>query len=134
MRDPYKKSHWQTSGSSFYERHLLFDRHYDQHCEWMDAIGERVRILGGVSRILACDVHEESRLTSTPSGVESAHLQLARLVDSHEFFLEEARPMTKEASDRGDEGTSDLIVSQLIRGHEAQRWFVTRHLDSRGST
>lgn len=134
MRDLYKKSHWQTSGTSFYELHLLFDRHHDQHCEWMDAIGERVQILGGVSRILARDVQEESRLTRAPSGVESARQQLARLVDAHEFFLQEARPLAKEANDRGDEGTSDLIVSQLIRGHEAQSWFVTRHLDSRGTT
>src|SRR4030095_14226992 len=30
MRDLYKKAHWQTSGPSFYELHLLFDKHHDK--------------------------------------------------------------------------------------------------------
>jgi starvation-inducible DNA-binding protein len=27
LRDLYKKHHWQTAGSTFYQIHLLFDKH-----------------------------------------------------------------------------------------------------------
>ena len=86
-RDLYKKSHWQTSGTSFFELHLLFDRHYEEQEALMDAIGERIQTLGGVARALAHDVIEESRLARGPSGVETAVDQLRRLVDVHGIAL-----------------------------------------------
>ena len=128
IRDLYKKSHWQTSGPTFYELHLLFDKHYGEQEQWMDALAERVQTLGGVARALAHEVAEESRLARAPSGVESAVDQLRRLVDAHEFILLEARPLSREAASLGDEGTNDLIVSQVVRGNELQSWFVLRHL------
>ena len=131
-RDLYKKSHWQTSGASFYELHLLFDKHYEAQEMLMDAIAERIQTLGGVARALAHDVVEESRLARGPSGVETAVDQLRRLVDVHEFVLTEARPLAREAATRGDDGTNDLIVSQVIRGNETQSWFVLRHLAAQG--
>ncbi len=128
LRDLYKKSHWQTSGATFYELHLLFDKHHDEQEEMMDALAERVQTLGGVARALAHDVVEETRLARAPSGVETATHQLRRLVDAHEFILIEARPLSREAAAAGDEGTNDLIVSQVVRGNELQSWFVLRHL------
>ncbi len=132
IRDLYKKSHWQTSGASFYELHLLFDKHYAEQEEMMDALAERVQTLGGVARALARDVVEESRLARGPSGVETPLDQLRRLVDAHEFILVEARPLSREATDRGDEDTNDLIVSSIVRGNELQSWFVLRHLAAHG--
>ena len=130
IRDLYKKAHWQTSGPTFYELHLLFDKHYDEQELVMDALAERVQALGGVARALARDVVEETRLARAPSGVESASSQLRGLVDAHEFILEEARPLAREVAKLGDEGTNDLIVSQVVRGNEIQSWFVLRHLTS----
>src|SRR5207245_146809 len=106
----------------------LFDKHYNEQSQWMDALGERVQALGGVSRALAQDVVEESRLARGPSDIEPPTTQLKRLVDAHEFILEEARPLAREAAARGDEGTNDLIVGLIVRGNEQQSWFVTRHL------
>ena len=130
FRDLYKKAHWQTSGSSFYELHLLFDKHHDEQEQLTDAIAERVQTLGGVARALAHEIVEETRLARAPSGVESAANQLQRLVDAHEFVLLEARPLSREAANYGDDGTSDLIVSQVVRGNELQSWFVLRHLSA----
>ncbi len=53
---------------------------------------------------------------------------LNRLLDAHEIVLEDARPLAREAAERGDEGTNDLIVSQLVRTTELQSWFVGEHL------
>lgn len=128
LRDLYKKAHWQTSGTSFYELHLLFDKQGAEQEELADQLAERVQTFGGGARALARDIAEESRLTRAPSGVEAPADQLRRLVAAHEFILVEARPLAREAATRGDDGTNDLLVSGVIRGNEAQSWFVLRHL------
>ena len=132
LRDLYKKAHWQTSGATFYELHLLFDKHYGEQVEIMDALAERVQTLGGVTLALAHDVAEETRIARAPRGRESVPAQLRRLVDAHEFVLGEARPLARAAAEAGDDGTNDLIVSQLIRTNELQSWFVGEHLMARG--
>jgi starvation-inducible DNA-binding protein len=128
LRDLYRKAHWQTSGPNFYGLHLLFEKHYGEQEQLMDALAERVQTLGGVARALARDVVEETRLARGPSGVESAVDQLQRLVDAHEFLLQEARPLAREAAAAGDDGSNDLIIGQVVRGNELQSWFVLRHL------
>jgi starvation-inducible DNA-binding protein len=131
MRDLYKKAHWQTSGATFYELHLLFDKHYGEQIELMDSIAERVQTLGGVTLALAQDVAEESRIARAPRGRESVPAQLQRLLEAHEFVLGEARPLAHEAAQGGDDGTNDLIVSELVRTNELQSWFIGQHLMAR---
>jgi len=122
MRDLYKKAHWQTSGATFYELHLLFDKHYGEQVELMDSLAERVQTLGGVTLALAQDVVEETRIARAPRGRESVPAQLRRLVEAHETILGEA----------GDDGSNDLIVSEVIRTNELQSWFIGQHLMARG--
>jgi len=131
VRDLYKKSHWQTSGPTFYELHLLFDKHHGEQEILMDALAERIQALGGVARALANDVVEETRLARAPSGVESPVNQLRRLLDAHEFILLEARPLARDAANAGDDGTNDIMVSQVVRQNEQQSWFILRHLNAR---
>ena len=124
LRDLYKLSHWQTSGATFYQLHLLFDKHYEAQAELADAVAERVQTLGGVTHALAEDVQSETRLARLPRGRESAPAELARLLDAHEFVLTEARVLAREAAERGDDGTNDLLVSQIVRTNELQSWFI----------
>src|SRR5512144_2277867 len=56
LRDLYKKHHWQVSGATFFQLHLLFDKHYDEQNTLVDAIAERIQVLGGVSIAIAPDV------------------------------------------------------------------------------
>jgi starvation-inducible DNA-binding protein len=130
LRDLYKKAHWQTSGATFYGLHLMFDKHHGEQLEIMDALAERVQTLGGVALALAHDVVEESRIARAPRGRERAVGQLRRLLDAHEVVLQEARPLAREAAERGDDGTNDLIVSQVVRTNELQSWFVGEHLQA----
>ncbi len=53
LRDLYKKSHWQVAGPTFYQLHLLFDKHYGEQSELVDTIAERIQLLGGVSIAMA---------------------------------------------------------------------------------
>jgi starvation-inducible DNA-binding protein len=134
IRDQYRKSHWQACGTNFYELHLLFERSYTEQDLLVDMLAERVQSLGGVALALPRDIQEESRLARGPRGAEGTVAQLLRLVDSHEFILQEARPMARSAAERGDDGTSDLIVSEVIRPNERQSWMVSRHLTGQRAT
>jgi starvation-inducible DNA-binding protein len=131
IRDLYKKAHWQTSGAQFYGLHLMFDKHFEEQLEIMDALAERVQTLGGVALALAHDVVEETRIARAPRGREKATDQLKRLLDAHEIILQEAHPLAHEAGERGDDGTNDLIVAEVVRRNELQSWFVGEHLASR---
>ena len=53
LRDLYKKCHWQVAGPTFYQLHLLFDKHYGEQNELVDTIVERIQLLGGVSLAMA---------------------------------------------------------------------------------
>ena len=128
LRDLYKKSHWQTSGATFYQLHLLFDKHYREQEKMMDSIAERVQTLGGVALSLAQDVVNETRISRAPRGREAPVAELVRLLDAHELVLIEARVLAREASGRGDEGTNDLLVSEIVRTNELQSWFLGEHL------
>jgi starvation-inducible DNA-binding protein len=128
LRDLYKKHHWQVAGPTFYQLHLLFDKHYEQQNELVDAIAERIQLLGGVSLAMAHDVAETTLIPRPPKGREEAPVQMSRLLHAHEIVLKEARTMARLAAEQGDEGTNDLIVSDVIRANELQVWFVAEHV------
>jgi starvation-inducible DNA-binding protein len=128
LRDMYKKHHWQVAGATFYQLHLLFDKHHGEQNELVDTIAERIQLLGGVSIAMAADVAETTIIPRPPRGREEAPVQISRLLEAHEFILKEARTMAREASEVGDDGTNDVLVSEVIRGNELQVWFLSEHL------
>jgi starvation-inducible DNA-binding protein len=128
LRDLYKKHHWQTVGPTFYQLHLLFDKHYGEQNEIVDGLAERIQLLGGVSIAMAHDVAETTIIPRPPKGREQVPVQLSRLLHAHEILLKEARTMARLASQAGDDGTNDLIVSDVIRRNELQVWFVAEHV------
>ena len=128
LRDLYKKHHWQVVGHTFYQLHLLFDKHYEEQDELVDTIAERIQLLGGVSLAMAADIAETTIIPRPPRGREEAPVQISRLLEAHEILLKEARTMAKQASEAGDDGTNDLLVSDIIRTNELQVWFLSEHL------
>jgi starvation-inducible DNA-binding protein len=128
LRDLYKKHHWQVAGPTFYQLHLLFDKHYDEQNDVVDAVAERVQLLGGVSVAMAHDVAETTLIPRAPKGREEVPVQVSRLLHAHEIVLKEARAMARRATEAGDDGTNDLIVSKVIRRNELQVWFVAEHI------
>src|SRR3954465_881847 len=114
LRDLYKKSHWQVAGPTFYQLHLLFDKHFDEQVELVDAIAERIQLLGGVSIAMAPDVAETTRIERPPRGREEVPVQLSRLLDAHEQILIMARELARRVAAMGDDGTNDLVVSDVL--------------------
>lgn len=128
LRDLYKKSHWQVSGATFYQLHLLFDKHYEEQSEIVDTIAERIQLLGGISVAMAADVAELTRIPRPPKGREEVPVQLSRLLDAHETIITHCRELAERATKLGDAGTNDLVVSDVLRPSELQVWFLSEHL------
>jgi starvation-inducible DNA-binding protein len=128
LRDMYKKHHWQIAGPSFYQLHLLFDKHAGEQDELVDSIAERVQLLGGVSIAMAHDVAETSLIPRPPRGREEPPVQISRLLHAHEIVIKEARAMARRSAESGDDGTNDLLVSDVIRRNELQVWFIAEHV------
>jgi starvation-inducible DNA-binding protein len=132
LRDMYKKHHWQVSGPTFYQLHLLYDKHYGEQAEIVDALAERVQTLGGVAIAMAHDVAETTRIARVPRGREDVTMQLFRLLQAHELIIDETRQLAKSAAASGDDGTNDLLVSDVLRVNEFQVWFVSEQMAGAG--
>jgi starvation-inducible DNA-binding protein len=132
LRDMYKKHHWQVSGPTFYQLHLLYDKHFGEQAEIVDALAERIQTLGGVAIAMAHDVAETTRITRPPRGREDVTVQLFRLVQAHELIIGATREAARAAAAGGDDGTNDLLVSDVLRVNELEVWFVSEHLAGAG--
>jgi starvation-inducible DNA-binding protein len=128
LRDLYKKSHWQVGGPTFYQLHLLYDKHFGEQVELVDLLAERVQTLGGVSVAMAHDIADLTRLERPPRDREEVPVQISRLLEAHESIINNARQLAKKAADLGDDGTNDILVSNIIRTNELQVWFLSEHL------
>ncbi len=132
LRDLYKKHHWQVSGPTFYQLHLLFDKHYGEQAEIVDTLAERIQTLGGVAIAMAPDVAETTRIERPPRGREDVAMQLFRLLQAHELIIDETREAAKTAILGGDDGTNDMLVSDVLRLNEFQVWFINEQMAGAG--
>jgi len=128
LRDLYKKSHWQVAGPTFYQLHLLFDKHHGEQAEIVDTIAERIQLLGGISIAMAADVAETTRIERPPKGREEVPVQISRLLDAHQIIVSHCRELAERSTKLGDAGTNDLVVSDVLRTNELQVWFLSEHL------
>jgi len=128
LRDLYKKSHWQVAGPTFYQLHLLYDKHFNEQVELVDLIAERIQLLGGISIAMAADVAETTQIERPPRGREEVPVQLSRLLDAHQIIIRQARTLARRASTLGDDGTNDVVISDVLRTNELQTWFLSEHL------
>jgi starvation-inducible DNA-binding protein len=124
----YKKHHWLMRGATFYQLHLLLDKHAGEQLELIDKVAERIQTLGGIAVGDPRHVAEITRVPRAPNGAEEVPAMLSRLLEAHEIILGEAHEAAALAQDRGDDGTNDLLVSDVIRTGELQAWFLAEHL------
>ena len=128
MRDLYKKAHWQVTGPTFYQLHLLFDAHYKKQAKLIDTIAERIQMLGGVTVALSFDVAEMTSIPRAPRDREEVPVMISRILQAHEIILKQCHSIAKKADDSGDDGTNDLAVSDVMRENEQEVWFISEHL------
>ena len=128
LRDMYKKHHWQVAGPTFYQLHLLFDKHFDEQVEMVDTIAERIQLLGGVTIAMGGDVAEVTRIQRPPRGREEVPVQISRLLEAHKIIIQSCLDISDLADKAGDQGTNDLVISDILRPNELQSWFIGQHL------
>ncbi|MEI6330273.1 MAG: DNA starvation/stationary phase protection protein [Pseudanabaena sp. ELA645] len=124
----YKKHHWLMRGNTFYQLHLLLDKHANEQLKLIDMLGERVQTLGGVAIADPRHVAEVTRIERPPNGVEEIPVMLSRLLEAHELILREVREGIAQTVANRDDGTNDLLVSNVLRTNETQVWFIAEHL------
>jgi starvation-inducible DNA-binding protein len=128
LRDMYKKHHWQVSGPTFYQLHLLYDKHYEEQVRLMDLIAERVQTLGGIALAMPQDIAETTQIERPPRGREEVPVQLSRLIDAHAQVIKDARSAARLSTKNGDDATTNLLVSEVLPSNEQQVWFLSEHL------
>ncbi len=137
LRDLYKKSHWRVAGPTFYQLHLLFDKHHNEQVELVDKIAERIQLLGGVSLAMAADIAETTHIERPPRGREEVPVQISRLLDAHQLILGSCRKLAERANELEDAATNDMVVSNVLRPTNCRygflasiwwrcRWFTRR--------
>jgi starvation-inducible DNA-binding protein len=124
----YKKAHWNAAGPTFYQLHLLFDKHYEEQVELVDAIAERVQMLGGISVGDPRHAAELTTIPRPPDGAEEVPVVLSRLLDAHETMLEKVRKGLDTTEENKDWGSNDLLMGDVLRRHEMQVWFLSEHI------
>ncbi len=123
----YKKHHWLVAGPTFYQLHLLFDKHAEEQAELIDLLAERVQSLGGIA---VGDPRHAAELTSIgrpPNGAEDVPAMIHRLLDAHESTIERVRKAIDKTEASKDWGSNDLLMGDVLRRHELQVWFVAEH-------
>lgn len=124
----YKKHHWLMRGPTFYQLHLLLDKHAGEQLALIDELAERVQTLGGVAIGDPRHTAEITKIPRSPDGCEAVPAMLSRLLEAHEMILIDAHEAAAKAAELGDDGTNDLLVSSVIRTGELQAWFLAEHL------
>jgi starvation-inducible DNA-binding protein len=124
----YKKHHWLMRGHTFYQLHLLLDKHAEEQVELIDLLGERVQTLGGVAIADPRHVAEVTTIARPPNGVEEVPAMLSRLLEAHEITITKVRNAIGRTAQNRDDGTNDLLMGDVLRRHELQVWFLAEHL------
>jgi starvation-inducible DNA-binding protein len=124
----YKKHHWLMRGHTFYQLHLLLDKHADEQLALVDLLAERVQTLGGIAVADPRHVAEITTVPRPPNGAEAVPAMLSRLLEAHEIIITKVRDAISRTTANRDDGTNDMLMGDVLRRHELQVWFLAEHL------
>jgi len=124
----YKKHHWLVAGPTFYQLHLLFDKHAEEQTEIIDLLAERVQSLGGIAVGDPRHAAELTTIPRPPDGAEEVPVMIDRTLRAHETIIEKVRAAIRTTEESEDWGSNDLLMSDVLRRHELQVWFLSEHV------
>ncbi len=124
----YKKHHWLVAGPTFYQLHLLFDKHAEEQTELIDLLAERVQSLGGIAVGDPRHAAELTTIDRPPDGAEDVPAMIHRTLDAHETILEKVRAAIDKTEKNSDWGSNDLLMGDVLRRNELQVWFIAEHV------
>ena len=124
----YKKHHWLVAGPTFYQLHLLFDKHAGEQTEIIDLLAERVQSLGGIAVGDPRHAAELTTIDRPPNGAEEVAAMIHRLLDAHEVIIEKVRSAIDKTEKSSDWSSNDILMSDVLRPNELQVWFIAEHV------
>ena len=124
----YKKHHWLVAGPTFYQLHLLFDKHAEEQNEIIDVLAERVQSLGGIAVGDPRHAAELTTIPRAPDGAEEVSVMIDRTLRAHETIIKKVRAAIKATEESEDWGSNDVLMSDVLRRHELQVWFLAEHV------
>ena len=124
----YKKHHWLVRGHTFYQLHLLLDKHADEQLALIDMIAERIQLLGGIAVGDPRHAAEITTIPRSPDGAEAVPAMLSRLLEDHEILITKIREGVRLTEKNHDDGTNDMLMGDVLRTNELQVWFIAEHL------
>jgi starvation-inducible DNA-binding protein len=124
----YKKHHWLVAGPTFYQLHLLFDKHAEEQTEIIDLLAERVQSLGGIAVGDPRHAAELTTIDRAPNGAEDLPAMIHRTLNAHETIIEKVRAAIDKTEKNSDWGSNDLLMGDVLRRHELQVWFIAEHV------
>ncbi len=124
-----KKYHWDVVGPQFRTLHTLWEEHYNAISLNIDAIAERVRMLGGYPVGTASGFLENASIKEHPGDLPSADEMVSRLVSDHEQIIRSLRDHVEQCGEQyHDEGTADFLTG-LMEQHEEMAWMLRSFLE-----
>jgi len=124
-----RKFHWNVSGESFMELHLLFEKQYNELEEAIDEIAERINKLGSKTIGTMKEFLETTHLKEAPGEYPSRKEMIKELLQDHETVIVELRKAVEQCQDEfKDAGTADFLTG-LMEDHETNAWKLRRYLD-----
>ncbi len=124
-----KKYHWDVVGPQFRTLHELWQEQYEALHETVDAIAERVRMLGGYPIGTAEDFLKHSSISEHAGDIPEATEMVARLADNHEQIIRNLRDHVDQCSEKfHDEGTADFLTG-LMEEHEEMAWMLRSFIE-----
>ncbi len=124
----YKKHHWLVAGPTFYQLHLLFDKHAEEQTEVIDLLAERVQSLGGIAVGDPRHAAELTTIPRPPDGAEEVAVMIDRTLEAHEAIIAKVRKAISATEKSEDWGSNDLLMSDVLRRNELQVWFLSEHV------
>jgi starvation-inducible DNA-binding protein len=124
----YKKHHWLVAGPTFYQLHLLFDKHAGEQTALIDLLAERVQALGGIAVGDPRHAAELTTIERAPDGAETVTDMIGRTLRAHEQIIEKVRRGIEATEKNGDWGSNDLLMGDVLRTNELQVWFISEHV------
>lgn len=122
-----RKFHWNVSGESFMELHLLFEKHYKQLEKAIDEIAERINKLGFKTPGTMAEFIKTATLKEAPGKYPARQDMIKELLKDHEAVIIALRKYIDECDDKlGDVGTADFLTD-LIKEHETLAWTLRRY-------
>jgi starvation-inducible DNA-binding protein len=124
----YKKHHWNVAGPTFYQLHLLFDKHAEEQTELIDLLAERIQSLGGIAVGDPRHAAELTTIPRPPDGAETVAAMIDRTLRAHKSIIGKVREAIETTESSGDWGSNDLLMGDVLRRHELQVWFLSEHV------